>query len=137
MPTLSLDGPPLSFEEFDTLMRSPETPAPCSRCGTPCGLDADGLERPHTVPCGRSCELTAPGDVHDTCNGGCSECRRLATGCGGLREPCGRDGCSECGVHADIDGSPLCGMAPPSRRVAWTWDGVTCTACLAMKPVAP
>ncbi len=110
-------------------------PTECDRCGTACRRDLDGLETPHTLPCGRQCELTAQSDDRDTCNGRCPVCRRAYTGCGGIYDRCGREGCSECGVHATGEyGQIVCGRAPPSALCAWVWPRVTCAACLKRRP---
>lgn len=108
----------------------------CERCGTLCGRDVDGLEVRHVLPCGRECELTAPCDYGDsqTCSGWCARCRQIATGCAGLNDPCGKPGCTQCGVHASDDHGVICGWQPPHCRVAWTWNRVTCQECLKLKP---
>jgi len=106
---------------------------PCERCWTLCGRDPDGLEVRHVLPCGRECELTAPSDLSDryTCVGRCSACRAAVFGCWGLRAPCGKEGCSQCGTHAgDEYGDDLCGLAPPVSRMAWPGGKVTCGVCL-------
>jgi len=47
----------------------------CSRCGEPCEIDGDGLERRHTTPCGSVCELVAGEDDGRPCGGNCGDCQ--------------------------------------------------------------
>lgn len=112
----------------------------CDRCGVPCAHDdAEGLRAYHLTWCQHVCEKVAAYEDYennDVCSGNCPACRRAYHGCDGIDDPCGREGCSECGVHMAQPGGnfrSFCLRSPPVTRFAWTWDCVTCAACLALQ----
>lgn len=112
----------------------------CRRCSSICA-EQDGLVLPHATPCGSVCSLSSNSDRDNTCNGWCSACLKLRTGCDGDPDrPCGVPGCDQCGVHFDPSAIGLaspamagaaCGRARPVARFAWVMSRVTCGACAA------